>query len=150
MITNRTISDVENAIRIRTEKVQTFQNLTEDDINTLERGSITINTLNRIERKQEELKDILNEHGYYTGNIVNKTWNYTQIFDVTDFERIISNTNKLRNAFYVYSKTPKTPDVSYYYEDINSLEKILVDIDEMIQQIDKTYIYCGTFECGEY
>ena len=53
MIFDRTQNDVDTAIRLRREKVQTFQELTESEIVILEKGTLTINTLNRIESKQE-------------------------------------------------------------------------------------------------
>ena len=149
MIFDRTQNDVDAAIRLRAEKVQTFQELSASDVETLERGLITINTLNRIENKQDELKSLINALGYWNTNITNKTWNETQIFDIVEFQRIVDNTNILRTAFFTYNDTPNTPGVSYYYEDINSLEKILNDLDVMINDVKSRYRQCGTFQCGE-
>lgn len=149
MIFDRTQNDVDTAIILRREKVQKFQELTDAEIATLEKGTMTYNTLNRIEAKQEELKNLFNEIGYWNTQIVNKPWNETQIFDEGEFQRIIDNENILRNAFFVYVDTPKTPNVSYRYNDINALEKILNDLDVMINDVKSRYRYCGTFECGE-
>ena len=60
MIFDRTASDVDAAIKIRDEKVKSYQELTEEDVDILERGFITLNTINRIEEKQSELKSLLN------------------------------------------------------------------------------------------
>ena len=76
-------------------------------------------------------------------------WYCTQIFDANDFQRIVDNTNILREAFFVYRQTPKTPSVSYYFKDINALEKILYDLDVMINDVKSNYRDCGTFESGE-
>ena len=149
MITNRTQYDVDTAILIRNTKVKKFEALTESDINYLERGTITINTLNRIESKQEELKNLFNDMGYWNTPITNKVWGENGIFNVDEFQRILDNTNVLRNAFFVYKSTPKTPPVSYHFEDINSLEKILYDLDVMINDVKSKYKRCGTFRCGE-
>ena len=152
MITNRTQYDVDTAILIRNTKVKKFEVLTESDINYLERGTITINTLNRIENKQDELKNLFNDMGYWNTPITNKQWTENDIFDNNgerDFQRILDNTNVLRNAFFVYKGTPNTPPISYHYEDINSLEKILNDLDVMINDVKSHYRECGTFECGE-
>ena len=59
MITDRTVQDINSAKKIREEKIQKFIALTQDDIKTLEKGFITINTLNRISNKQKEISDIL-------------------------------------------------------------------------------------------
>ena len=149
MIFDRTQNDVDTAVVLRNTKVKKFETLTESDIATLEKGTLTINTINRIENKQEELKNLFNDMGYWNTPTTNKTWSENDIFYIDDFQRIIDNTNVLRQAFFVYKDTPNTPPISYYWEDINALEKILHDIDVMINDVKSHYRECGTFECGE-
>ena len=149
MIFDRTQNDVDTAILLRDTKVKKFETLTESEIATLEKGTLTINTLNRIETKQEELKNLFNDMGYWNTPITNKTWGENDIFNADEFPRIIDNTNVLRQAFFVYKATPNTPPISYYWDDINSLEKILYDLDVMINDVKSNYRECGTFECGE-
>lgn len=149
MIFDRTQNDVDTAILLRREKVQAFQELTEHEIATLEKGTLTINTLNRIENKQEELKNLFNDMGYWNTPITNKVWGENDIFNVDEFQRILDNTNVLRNAFFVYMDTPNTPPISYHWQDINALEKILYDLDVMINDVKSHYRECGTFESGE-
>lgn len=149
MVFDRTQEDVNMASEIRDAKVKNFLPLTDEDVGYLEKGSITINTLNRIEQKQEELRGIFNDMGYWNTQIVNKTWNYIDVFNETEFQRIVYNDRILRAAFLVYKGTPKTPAPIYHYENINALEKILFDLDEMIDDIKSRYRRCGTFNCGE-
>lgn len=149
MIFNRTQNDIDNAISLRDTKVKNFQELTQSEIDTLERGTMTINTLNRIETKQQELKNLFNAMGYWDTPITNKSWSVYDLFSADDFQRILENVNTLRRAFFVYKDTPNTPDVSYHYEDINALEKILYDLDVMINNVKSNYRECGTFESGE-
>ena len=149
MIFDRTQNDVDAAVVLRREKVQTFQELSESEIATLEKGMLTINTLNRIETKQEELKNLFNDMGYWNTPIRNKTWGENDIFNVDEFQRILDNTNILRHAFFVYKATPNTPPISYHWQDINALEKILYDLDVMINDVKSNYRECGTFESGE-
>ena len=149
MIFDRTQNDIDTAIILRREKVQKFQALTESEIATLEKGTLTINTLNRIENKQEELKNLFNDMGYWNTPTTNKTWSENDIFNVDEFQRILDNTNVLREAFFVYKDTPNTPPISYYWDDINALEKILFDLDVMINDVKRHYRESGTFESGE-
>lgn len=149
MIFDRTQNDVDTAILIRNSKVKNFETLTESDINYLERGTLTISTLNRIETKQEELKNLFNDMGYWNTPITNKVWGENDIFNADEFQRILDNTNVLRNAFFVYKDTPNTPPISYHWQDINALERILYDLDVMISNVKADYRYCGEFECGE-
>ena len=148
MIFDRTQADVDSAIRIRKEKVQAFQPLTDVEISLLERGTITINTLNRIEQKQEELKNLINGVGYWNTPVESKAWSYTDVFDESEFARIIENLNFLRNAFFVYKDTPSTPPISYSYKDVNAIEKILYDLDVMINDVKSHYQKCGVARCG--
>ena len=161
MIFDRTQNDVDTAILLINEKVKfdpltmkpiNPEALTEIEIAMLEKGTLTINTLNRIENKQDELKNLFNDMGYWNTPIKNKQWTENDIFDNNgekDFQRIIDNTNILRQAFFVYKHTPNTPPISYHYNDINALEKILYDLDVMINDVKSHYRECGTFECGE-
>lgn len=149
MIFDRTQSDVDTAIILRDTKVKGFQELTESEIAILEKGTITYNTINRIETKQEELKNLFNDMGYWNTPITNKTWGENDIFNADEFHRILDNTNVLRQAFFVYNNTPDTPPISYHYNDINALEKILYDLDVMINDVKSHYRECGTFESGE-
>ena len=149
MIFDRTQNDVDTAILLRNTKVKKFETLTESEIATLEKGMLTINTLNRIETKQRRIKKSFYAMGYWNTPITNKTWGENDIFNADEFQRILDNTNVLRKAFFVYKDTPNTPPISYYWDDINSLEKILYDLDVMINDVKSNYRECGNFECGE-
>ena len=132
MIFDRTQNDVDTAIALRREKVQAFQALTESEIATLEKGMLTINTLNRIESKISELNSLLEMLGYVPLDIVIKNWGYTDIFSVDEFNRIVANVGMLRAAIPMMKDTPDTPLAKYYYSNINDLEKILYDIDFLL------------------
>lgn len=150
MIFDRTQTDIDKAVKIRAEKVQTFQELTPEDIEILEKGTLTINTLNRIEEKQEELKNLFEEDFYFVDKIEHKYWSYTDFFIQEDFDRILFNLEMLKKAYFVYTHTPKTPDNNYRkYQTINDVEKILYDLDIMISDVKSHYRECGSFECGE-
>ena len=158
MIFDRTQNDVDTARIIRNEKVKfdpitmqptNLDELTPTELETLNKGTFNYTDLNRIETKQEELKNLFNEIGYWNTPITNKAWGENDIFNVDEFQRILDNTNILRRAFFVYKDTPNTPPISYYWDDINSLEKILYDLDVMINDVKANHRYCGEFECGE-
>lgn len=148
MIYDRTYSDVKNAKNIVSEKVQKFIDLTEDEIATLERGTITVNTLNRIENKQAEIKTALDNMGYYNAPVVNKTWQKEDIFNGADLQRIVNNNSALRNSFFALENSPENAIARYYYQEINALERILLDISTNIEYTIQKYRRCGTFNCG--
>lgn len=149
MIVDRTKLDVNNAIDIIESKIKKFIELTNSDIATLERGALTFNTINRIEDKQYYLRSKLNSLGYWNTDIINQTWTDEDYYDKDNFDRLVNNLNVLKDAFFVYKYTPKTPQAKYHYENINQIEKILVDIENIINDMQELYRRCGTFECGE-
>ena len=150
MIFDRTQEDVDTAILLRDTKVKNFEELTESEIATLEKGTLTINTLNRIESKQEELKNLFNDIGYWNTPISTRQWAYADIFEGTQFDRILNNLEILIKAFFIYKDTPNVPDNNYRkYQTINDVEKIIYDLDVMINDVKSRYKRCGTFRCGE-
>lgn len=159
MITDRTQQDIDEAIRLRNEKIKfdpitmqptNLEELTEEERLHLQKGTFNVEDLNRIENKQNELKNLFTDMGYWNTPTENKTdWTTDDIFTKADFQRIIDNENILRNAFFTYKDTLATPGISFHYEDINSLEKILFDLDVMINDVKSNYRECGAFECGE-
>jgi hypothetical protein len=149
VIFDRTQNDVDTAIRLRNEKVQKFEELTESEIVTLEKGTITINTLNRIENKIDELKGLIIAEGFLIGNIQTKSWEYAGIFNIEDFERILANLSVLKNGFAILANTPSIPSAKYHYQNLNDTEKILVDIENLIVGMKKTYFYSNEIMAGE-
>ena len=149
MIFDRISDDVVKSKELIATKVSKFIELTENEVAILEKGTLTINTINRIESKQGELQNLLNQKGYWSDSIQTKQWALGDVFFDTDLQRIVNNTNTLRKAFFVYRNTPQTPNAKYHFSNINSLEKILYDIEEMIAYMVNNYKECGTVECGE-
>jgi hypothetical protein len=149
MIYNRTQTDIDIAIAIR-KRIQSGETLTEADINALERGTLTINTLNRIEQKQAELKGLFNSIGYWdTDDIVNREWNKEDYFKQENFNQILTNLEILQNAYYIYANTPNVPNANYrQFGTVNAVEHILADLEKMIEDMEEHYRYCGEVECG--
>lgn len=150
MIYNRTINDITAAKQIYENKVKKFQTLTDEDIEQLEKGYLTKNTLNRIEDKTEEIKDTIYEMGYLNiDGISTQTWSDTDYFKINDFLRILQNLDILKSAFMTYITTPTTPQARYYFSNINDIEKILFDLDNLIDNVKENYRICGDYNCGE-
>lgn len=149
MIFDRTQNDIDTALILRA-KIQSGETLTESERDLIERGTLTINTLNRIENKEQELSGLFKKAGYYSSDIVNREWAYSDFFTISDFTRILQNINILRKSFFTYSNTPQTPGDNYRkYQVINDVEKILNDLELMLSDLKNYYRECGTFESGE-
>lgn len=149
MIFDRTQADVDAAIEIRA-KLQRGEAITNEDTETLERGTLTINTLNRIEEKQAELKNFFDSLGYRnTDGVENRAWSYEDFFKQEDFDRILRNLEILKNAYFVLTTTPAIPNTNYrQYITINALEHILHDVSFIVGDMISNFRICGDAECG--
>lgn len=134
MIYDRTQADIDEARELRT-KLGRGEALTEDEVRQLERGTLTVVTLNRIENKMSELSQSLKNKGNST-NIATKSWIHGDYFYKNDFERWISILDKLK--MFAPSLTVDTPtvDEALTFDGINKVEKILVDTEEAIGRLD--------------
>lgn len=149
MITDRTKNDIIRAKELRDTKIAKGESLTDEELEIIEKGFVTLNTINRIETKQEELKILINSMGYWNTNFGNQRWNWGDIFAQKDLDAIIQNNKILKNAFFAYSSTPETVKAIYDYKEFNKIEQILVDIEKIIGEIKGKYRKSGTFKSGE-
>lgn len=148
MVTDRTAADVETA-KMLIKKIQSGQTLTTSEKTAIERGTCTYTMLNRIEAKQKELVELLNGYGYMV-SIDNKiNWKRTDLYTKQNHDRLLNNLNNLKDAYYTYQGTPTTPDYLFNYTNANDVEKILVDIENIIDDMVTRFRECNTFYCGE-
>lgn len=148
MIYNRSNDDVKKAKEIILQKIQSSQDITESERDILEKGTLTINSINRIETKQAQLMNEFNSMGYYNALISSKQWSAGEIFDEEDLNRIFNNNVILRKAFFTFKSTPLDAVPKYYYEEFNRLEKILEDLEIIASEIAVLYRECGNAWCG--
>lgn len=128
MIYDRTPEDVENALQIRSEKVMKGISLNQEEKKIMERGFLTVNTLNRIESKISELASL-----FLPTAITARTWTNSDMFGFYDFQRILENLKVLVNACYSEPNRPALPDMTYHFTTFNIIEKILHDIDTEVK-----------------
>lgn len=148
MVVDRTIEDVVSAKKIIEEKLKNFLEISAEDLEVLERGTITINTINRIEQAQSDLFEYFISAGYFPQKIINKVWNENEIFNSTDFERLIANGEVLRKAFYDYENTPDEALPKYAFEQLNAIERLLYDLRENYEYMVSNWKRCGIYRCG--
>jgi hypothetical protein len=148
MIFDRTLTDVQNAIKIRDSKIKRGLSLTEQETQVLERGFLGIETLNRIEQTQAGLKEELGGMGYYNAPIYNKSWYQNGVFFASDLQRLVTNTKELQDAAPKKKYTTDPPVAKYHFEEINKLEKTLYDIQVVVNDVQEHYKFCGEFNCG--
>ena len=116
------------------------------------KGSYGASDMNRVENAVKALSERLNELGYkHTPPTVKTNWGYDSVPTVADFNRYFGNVDLLRRAIALPITTPATPTTRerLTHDRANNLEKILVDINTVTTNIQKTWCYAGDMFAGE-
>jgi hypothetical protein len=149
LIFDRTDRDVSDAKEIVFQKVHNFLEIEEKEKAILERGLISVDTINRIESCEFDIFCLVSSLAYFGENIESKSWKIGNIFKSDDFSRLIYNLESLKSRFFSYSSTPSMADAKYDYKEINKIEKALYDLYSIIEYIEENTQECGTFYSGE-
>lgn len=140
---DRTQADVDAAIRqIVDWKANGFTTTVEL------KGCMNTSDINRIENNIQFLSDTLTSL-YYFSEVDTKTWNRSMLPTISEIERILRNMKTLIDSYYKEDGSPDLPATMLSFEDINSIERNLYLIKEMIDSMQASYRQCGTFQCGE-
>ena len=147
MITDRTQTDVDYALLIRNKLIQGEPLTPQEQADYMAglRGAYNISDLNRVESKVEELRNRHIANGYPVEAIEIKTWQKGDFLKRTDFEQYLNNLDILKTAYFIKMDTPVTPKVSDWinYKIANDIEKILVDIENILNNMIASLLYCG-------
>ena len=153
MITDRTAEDV---LRWRELRDKGIDKMTSEEFAEWEsnmKGSYNISDLNRVGSVLAFLRNELIKAGYLTGiEFDPKTdWTESDVPTRQDYYQYIYAVHTVRNALAQYNTTPKAPNVlgKLGFEDANDIEKILIDIDDILIKTNANPLVCGELYCGE-
>lgn len=152
MIYDRTQQDVDKASELFETKVKAFIPLTAEEEAIMERGRVTIDTLNRIENNQKYIHDALKQIGYSDLGVTNKKWSGTEVFYDDDLKRLVDNTKILRDNFFVYSQNIENPSPYFRYTDFNNIEKLLDEMSDIVIKIlfwETNETIAGAYNAGQ-
>lgn len=115
------------------------------------KGNWNTSDLMRIAKWQVYIRDLLNEAGYYVNIQPRMAWNIFDLPRQSQVDKIRSDTMKLKEAYYTFISTPTLETGIDYvvFNEANDIEKILKDIEILIDNMMESYRYCGTLYCGE-
>lgn len=122
------------------------------------RGAYNHTDLNRVITAQDELWKRLSDYGYAVPGYIpveaaagRKYWIFSDTPTPTQLERYRNNVAALRDALPVYDTTPRAPVdmVGLTIQEANAIEKILVDVDELIQKLTAAWFQSGEIQSGE-
>ena len=160
LIYDRTESDetASAAIRKSYQTIGNWSGLTDAEMTQLERGTLTYNTLNRVESAVKLLAAALTSAGYPVevtpvlkgGKAEDREWQEGDIVRRAQWATYLENVQRLRDAYYTLAETgalPK-PEDKLGYVGANNIEKVLADIDLLLDGMKSIYRRAGTFTAG--
>lgn len=160
-IFDRTESDVSQAKKLRANKVANGIELTDDEKELMERGFMTLTTLNRIEQGLVYAQNTLRESGYYVPKTDLVKWEFYAgnfstgysadkvIFKFSNFQAMLDKLKVIRDNFQFPDDTPQVPEQSYHWKTLNDIEQILHDVGVAKAELEANYRECGAYYCGE-
>ena len=153
LIYDRTESDIlaVSAIRATHQALKNWAELTDAEKAQLERGTLTCNTLNRVQSAISALSAELTTAGYLHSVDIHADWVNGDVMKLSDWTQYLANVQALRDAFYTLAETGELPAATdkLGWQGANMIEKILADIDLLIGWMKSSYRRCGTFNSGE-
>ncbi|MBO5179267.1 MAG: hypothetical protein J6B87_02850 [Clostridia bacterium] len=103
---------------------------------------------NRIESWCEYISTTLNSFSY-TVNIITKTgYNRKNRPNESDLERIRVNINRLKEAYFSFTQIPENLEYMTIQK-ANAIEKILYEINTLLNNMISQFYYCGEIYVGE-
>ena len=118
-----------------------------DLFNDTEKGNYNYTDLNRVEEWCEYVANRLNEYNYFVDIVVKTDWTMLDFPTNADMERIRNNVENMKKAYYSFKKVPDTLN-KMDINKANAIEKILSEIDILLDKMIAEFRKCGTFNSG--
>ena len=112
---------------------------TQADIESLtKKAYIDYQDLNRVETAVKWVSYFLNQCGYKNTTLNKTNWSMNDFRTEKDMDRLRSNINSIRSAFYAPASTPLTPAKITYTSiwQANAIEQIIYDIGVIAEKIE--------------
>ena len=152
LITDRTLADVERWKALRDKGLQGMTAEEKAEWFGEMKGRYAYTDMNRVESAVDEVARKLRTLGYDVPELTVKTdWNVRSLPTRVDFERYFDNVEVLRGVFPLSDDIPETPITGSRldYAIANDLEKIIEEVDLMVQKIISARYYAGDIFAGD-
>ena len=155
LVTDRTEADLKYWETLRNKG---FLNMTEEEraewLAGNMKGAYNKSDLNRVGEALNYLHDRLNAAGYinYTNTFVAKTnWTVASIPTADDLTYYLKCVSNVRNALTLYANTPPAPTDTgaLNIDEANNIEKILIDVETLLNNIIAARFFCNDIFAGE-
>nr|DAT18869.1 MAG TPA: hypothetical protein [Caudoviricetes sp.] len=152
LITNRTQADVDRVATL-TARVSAG---TATDAEKTEwasdlKGAYNASDLNRVGGAVAYVAERLNGYGYAVTVNPKQDWTGSDIPTAGQMATYLQDVAALRGAIAVMASTPPTPDSAsgLTWQEVNDIEKILLDVDELLTRMAAAWFYSGDLYAGE-
>jgi len=117
----------------------------------LPRGTYNHTDLSRVEAAIQYLEDVLNQNGYWPWLTTKADWSEGYTPTPGDLDRYIQNIHTLRSILPTLPGTPEAPATmdKLNWQGANDIEKILLDIETVIERMVVAFWYMGELFMGE-
>ena len=155
LITDRTAADFQHWEYLRDKG---FKNMTEAErsewLSGSLKGSYHSTDLNRVGEVLNYLHDRLDNAGYmsYSTTFTAKTnWTISSVPTAEDLKHYLKSVSNIREAMAQFETTPPAPTYTgaLNIEEANNIEKILIDVETLINNMIAARFYCGDLYSGE-
>lgn len=152
LITNRTQADVDRVATLTgriSAGTATAAELAEwqNDL----KGAYNASDLNRVGAAVAYVAGRLNGYGYAVTVNQKQDWTVSDIPTAGQMTSYLADVATLRGAIAVMASTPPTPDSAnnLTWQEANDIEKILLDVDELLTRMAAAWFYSGDLYAGE-
>lgn len=152
LITNRTQADVDRVATLTAR--MSAGTATEAELAEWQsdlKGAYNTSDLNRVGAAVAYVAGRLNGYGYYVSVSPKQDWTDNDTPTAGQMATYIQDVAALRGAISVMNSTPPTPDSAsgLTWREANDIERILLDVDELLTRMAAAWFYSGDLYAGE-
>jgi len=154
LVTDRTAADLARWLDLRNKGYakMTEAERAEWDAGNM-KGAYNVSDLNRVGAALNYLRDRLAEASYLSqvAFVAKTDWTATDVPTASDLFSYLRYVSIIREALAQYATTPATPSYTggLDYQEANDIERILLDVDMLINNMLAARYYCGELYSGE-
>lgn len=153
LVTDRTAADLARWLELRNKGYANMTEAERAEWGAGMKGAYNASDLNRVGEAMNYIRDRLADASYISRIVFTaKTdWTETDIPTAKDITEYLRYVSIIREALAQFATTPTTPTYTggLDYQEANNIEKILVDVDQLITNTLASCYYCGELFCGE-
>lgn len=169
LITDRTEADFNRAMALAAKGWDAMTDAEKAEWRANPKGAYNVSDLNRVTAAMEYLTDLLRGYGYnvdyqpvsitHADGTTDGTWLETDEPTYSQLERYRLNVASVRAVLAMLPTTPETParivassvgaTDGLTWAGANDIERILEDVNDSINRMEKTWFYSGEIYCGE-